>query len=331
MVLVAVVVSVAVGEENTIILPGEDGKNDGVSLGWRKDGDGNPYGYLIHGETVIPCDGDCDCPEGYSEKEDDDGEKICVKDEIEGLKFKDGEYYMEGVVKYTGVDINYKNIFSLEKIKLNAKNEWIDLTTTIDPNRIQTNIVDAGSVEPDSIICSLSTGDDYFETIVKENGVVCSTFLSEMNNNGNREIITNKISSEKIELYFEQESFTGSANTKKWKTEIAGWKVATPLVETDKILIDGWKLSTKVPDYVFEQDYQLPELSETEKYIKENKHLPEIPSAKEIEKNGMDIAEMNILLLKKVEELTLHAIDQDKRIKELEKKIVSDKGDVQTK
>jgi hypothetical protein len=73
--------------------------------------------------------------------------------------------------------------------------------------------------------------------------------------------------------------------------------------------------TTNFPDYVFDKDYQLPTLEETEKYVKENHHLPEVPSAAEIEKDGMSLNEMNVILLKKVEEITLLLIQQEKRIK----------------
>ena len=66
------------------------------------------------------------------------------------------------------------------------------------------------------------------------------------------------------------------------------------------------------PDYVFEEDYNLRSLEETEAYIKENKHLPEIPSAKEMKANGLELGEMNMLLLKKIEELTLYVIELKK-------------------
>ncbi|GAA3773385.1 hypothetical protein [Flavobacterium ginsengiterrae] len=69
-----------------------------------------------------------------------------------------------------------------------------------------------------------------------------------------------------------------------------------------------------VPDYVFANDYKLKTLKEVEQYIKENSHLPEIPSAHEIEKNGLMMAEMNMNLLKKIEELTLYLINKDKQI-----------------
>lgn len=69
------------------------------------------------------------------------------------------------------------------------------------------------------------------------------------------------------------------------------------------------------PDYVFEETYDLRNLSEVETYIKANKHLPEVPSAKEVGENGLGIYKMNTLLLKKVEELTLYTIAQEKQLK----------------
>ncbi len=68
-------------------------------------------------------------------------------------------------------------------------------------------------------------------------------------------------------------------------------------------------------DYVFDKDYKLLPLTEVEKYIKANHHLPEVPSTEEVEANGINVGEMNALLLKKIEELTLHIIDLEKRIK----------------
>ncbi len=70
------------------------------------------------------------------------------------------------------------------------------------------------------------------------------------------------------------------------------------------------------PDYVFEKDYDLKSLEETEKFIKSEKHLPEIPSAKEMEADGVRLGEMNMLLLKKIEELTLYTIEQQKLLNE---------------
>ncbi|SEL98695.1 hypothetical protein SAMN05421740_1209, partial [Parapedobacter koreensis] len=77
------------------------------------------------------------------------------------------------------------------------------------------------------------------------------------------------------------------------------------------------KTDITVPDYVFDPEYELPPLAEVEAYVKEHRHLPEIPSARDIEKDGLDLAEMNLLLLKKVEELTLHLIAKEKEIQRL--------------
>ncbi|MFE7088391.1 hypothetical protein ACFU8T_13365 [Sphingobacterium spiritivorum] len=71
------------------------------------------------------------------------------------------------------------------------------------------------------------------------------------------------------------------------------------------------------PDYVFEEDYKLKSLTEVEIFIKANKHLPDVPSAKEIEEEGLSVGEMNKLMMKKIEELTLHLIEKDKEIRDL--------------
>lgn len=67
-------------------------------------------------------------------------------------------------------------------------------------------------------------------------------------------------------------------------------------------------------DFVFKPDYQLPLLLELESYINSNQHLPGIPSEAEVLKDGIDVGEMNKLLLQKVEELTLYIINQQKQI-----------------
>jgi hypothetical protein len=85
------------------------------------------------------------------------------------------------------------------------------------------------------------------------------------------------------------------------------------------ILCEEVKVIADVPDadYVFEKDYNLAPLSEVETFIKENKHLPNIPSAQEFKDNGYKVGEMDGMLLRKVEELTLYIIELEKQIKEL--------------
>lgn len=75
------------------------------------------------------------------------------------------------------------------------------------------------------------------------------------------------------------------------------------------------------PDYVFSKDYELLSLRELDKSIKTSGHLPGIPSAAEIEKNGILLGDMQTKLLLKIEELTLYTIEQDRKIEELQKKV----------
>lgn len=100
-----------------------------------------------------------------------------------------------------------------------------------------------------------------------------------------------------------------------------------------KIHAEEVKVDLFVPpsDYVFQKyftgvsnlkpDYEMLSLSQVESFIKENYHLPEIPSAKDIQDNGIELGEMSNLLLQKIEELTLYIIEQNKRIEALESQI----------
>lgn len=78
--------------------------------------------------------------------------------------------------------------------------------------------------------------------------------------------------------------------------------------------------STSWPDYVFEKNYKLMSLEELSLFIKNNKHLPNIPAASVVEKEGIQLGEMNRKLMEKVEELTLYILELNKRIKVLEEK-----------
>jgi len=103
-----------------------------------------------------------------------------------------------------------------------------------------------------------------------------------------------------------------------------------PNKKTFKLIADGAIGARKVIvtaahfdwyDCVFEKNYELPKLNDVEKFVTENKHLPDIPSQAELEKNGQDLGEMNALLLKKVEELYLYTIQQQKEIDELKNQV----------
>lgn len=102
-------------------------------------------------------------------------------------------------------------------------------------------------------------------------------------------------------------------------------------IHTQEVIVD---LNGAVaPDYVFKNyytgksilkpDYQFLSLKEIENFIIENHHLPGLPSAKEIEKEGLSLKKMNLLLLEKIEELTLFTIEQQKEIEALKLKFIS--------
>jgi hypothetical protein len=88
-------------------------------------------------------------------------------------------------------------------------------------------------------------------------------------------------------------------------------------IHTKEVKID----ITGFPDYVFKPTYRLQPLSALKNYIDQNQHLPEMPSAQEVTKNGVNLGEMNKLLVKKVEELTLYLIEKDKQLQDQEKRL----------
>ena len=71
---------------------------------------------------------------------------------------------------------------------------------------------------------------------------------------------------------------------------------------------------------MFEKDYKLLPLNEVEQFITQNQHLPNVPTAAEVEANGVNLGEMNAILIQKVEELTLYIIQLEKRLSEIESK-----------
>ncbi|MBN1180921.1 MAG: hypothetical protein JXB49_01450 [Bacteroidales bacterium] len=129
--------------------------------------------------------------------------------------------------------------------------------------------------------------------------------------------------------------FNGKSHFTSYVTIGAAQVTGNMLTVNGNILCEKVTVIDNVPssDFVFEKDYTLMNLYELEHYIKKNKHLPEIPSAKEFKENGYSLSEMDDLLLRKVEELTLYLIElkkeneaqqmlieeQNKKIEELQK------------
>jgi hypothetical protein len=98
---------------------------------------------------------------------------------------------------------------------------------------------------------------------------------------------------------------------------------------TGKVKIDGTLAAKEVCvnetaswcDYVFENEYKLRDIKDLELFLKKNKHLPDVPSEKEVKANGYNLTNMDAILLKKIEELTLYVIKQEKEIQSLKKNL----------
>ncbi len=94
------------------------------------------------------------------------------------------------------------------------------------------------------------------------------------------------------------------------------------LVSGGSFIDDGTILD--VPDYVFAPDYRLPPLGEVAEFVAREKHLPGIPSAAEIQENGLNLTQFQMKLLEKIEELTLYTLQQEEKIARLERLLEGD-------
>ena len=103
------------------------------------------------------------------------------------------------------------------------------------------------------------------------------------------------------------------------KDELNVTSLSASNIKTDDININ----MNNAADYVFDESYNLKPLHEVEAFVKENKHLPGIPSASEMSEKGVSVSAMSNMLLEKVEELTLHMIRLEKENAELRSKMNS--------
>ena len=112
------------------------------------------------------------------------------------------------------------------------------------------------------------------------------------------------------QMYFAGDYAIGA---EKWAT---GYRLSVDgKIACEEVMVD---LSGSWPDYVFQPEYELKSLEEVQNHINEKGHLPGVPSAEEVEENGIQVGEMNKVLMEKVEELTLYILEQDKALKAAE-------------
>jgi hypothetical protein len=91
-------------------------------------------------------------------------------------------------------------------------------------------------------------------------------------------------------------------------------------ITAEQFKVGKWIIESP-PDFVFAPDYNLRPLKSVKNFIGKNSHLPEVPSAREIKEEGVDLVKMNMTLLRKVEELYLYTIKQEEKIDKLEKEL----------
>ncbi len=139
------------------------------------------------------------------------------------------------------------------------------------------------------------------------------------NGYGNRNVYINRYTSNGDVIMTAGSGQVGiGVDDPEYKLDVAGTVHANSIIADGNIRASEIIISTTGADFVFADDYQLRPLSEVKAFITENKHLPEIKSAQEMQENGVGINELQTQLLQKIEELTLYILQQEERIKALE-------------
>jgi chitodextrinase len=118
-------------------------------------------------------------------------------------------------------------------------------------------------------------------------------------------------------LFANQNLGIGTTDTQGYRLAVAG-----------NVIAEGVRVELQVnwPDFVFEPEYKLPDLDEVRSHIKAFGHLPNVPSAKKVEQEGIDLGTMDAMLLQKIEELTMYILEQQEQIETLKRDIKSLKG-----
>lgn len=171
---------------------------------------------------------------------------------------------------------------------------------TSDDNTARLNVT--GSIKQSDVTSKYLRAD--------ANGKLVAAAVSEDNSNANANLI--RIDS-KSAGYLAVGDFTGSGLT--------SFPTGYRMIVQDGILTERMNLALKSSqswaDYVFEPSYRLMPLNEVEEFVKENKHLPNVPSADEMVQKGLDVAQTSKMFMEKIEELTLYMIELKKEVEAL--------------
>jgi hypothetical protein len=203
-----------------------------------------------------------------------------------------------GVAKTSGNSCGgcYSDVAKLNDVVISSMTNSTTAQGIIGANLILTNHSNQGSIKfSTKNNTNFSAGDIQRMEITYDGRVIIGNNDADLNNDFNTTNTVNNMPSG-YKLYVSQ-------------------GIITPKLKIGLPGTSSWS------DFVFEKDYKLKTLEEVERYIQSNKHLPEVPSAKEVGENGIDVAKMDALLLQKIEELTLYLIEIKKENNEMKEKI----------
>lgn len=185
----------------------------------------------------------------------------------------------------------------------------LDVNGIINASQIYVNgtPLNGGGTATFNYIDIVSNGDAKMQF---SNGQTNGLISYDVNDGGGFMFRTQGTSTEDTKVFFRNDGFVGIGT--RFPSHML---TVNGTVKSEGIIVDN---VTNTPDYVFEDSYPLMPLHEVEGYIEQNGHLPGVPSAQEVATEGLDVVSMELKLLEKVEELTLHILELNKRIAQLE-------------
>ncbi|WP_299161279.1 hypothetical protein [uncultured Tenacibaculum sp.] len=244
---------------------------------------------------------------------------------VKGRFYSDGDASFARAVSFNrGLNASSNSIFS--RIGIGTTNPAVGLHL-----RDQNIRVDNGEVQSHGPLVFHpdvdNTGDDKISFRDSQNSEMAS--LQDGTLTINRGVFNNSISAS--EGRFGSISYTQSTGrlslghgTNEKITFINGDSNEMASLQDGVLTLDSVVLNVgSFPDYVFSKDYKLMPLKEVATYIKKNKHLPNMPSEAEVIAKGMNVKQINTVLVEKVEELTLHTISQEEKINKLLNELIA--------